>query len=62
MTQTQPIGRFFEQAYDKRLTDEELLEYKDRLVKFFALLIEIDQRNKRKSNEAKTIWNTNNPD
>jgi len=55
MTQTQSIGRFFEQTYDKRLTDEELLEYKDRLIKFFALLIEIDQKNKRKNNEGKTI-------
>lgn len=26
----------------------------DRLVKFFSILIEIDQRNKRKSNETKT--------
>ena len=55
MTQTQPIKKFLEQAYREQLTDEEVLEYKDRLVKFFSLLIEIDQRNKRKSNETKNI-------
>ncbi len=51
---------FFEKAYDKKLTDAEIAEYKDRLVKFYSLLIEIDQRNKRKSNETKTNWNSNN--
>jgi hypothetical protein len=55
MTRTQSIGKFFEQTYSKQLADEEVVEYKNRLVKFFSLLIEIDQRNKRKSNEAKTI-------
>jgi len=55
MTRVQTIRNFFEQAYGKKLSDAEALEYKDRLVKFFSLLIEIDQRNKRKSNETKTI-------
>ena len=36
--------QFFEQMYGKTLTDAELLEYKNRLVKFFSLLIEIDRR------------------
>ena len=36
------------------LPKEKVKEYKDRLVKFFSLLIEIDQRNKRKGNETKT--------
>jgi hypothetical protein len=49
MTQTQSTKKFFEQTYDKQLTAEETLEYKEHLVKFFSLLIEIDQRNKRKS-------------
>jgi len=49
------LKTYFEQAYGKKLTDEEVLEYKDRLVKFFSLLIEIDQRNKRKRNETETI-------
>jgi len=48
MTQTQPIKKFLEQAYREQLTDEEVLEYKDRLVKFFALLVEIDQKNNKK--------------
>ena len=55
MTQTQSIRKFFENKYGKKLTGGEVVEYKDRLVKFFSLLIEIDQRNKRKSNETKTI-------
>ena len=54
MTQTQPIRKFLEKAYGKQLTDEEVLEYKDRLVKFFALLVEIDQKNKQK-NDSKNI-------
>jgi len=51
----QKTRAYFEKAYGKKLADEEVLEYKDRLVKFFSLLIEIDQRNKRKSNETKII-------
>lgn len=39
---------FFEQAYGKKLTDEEVSKYKNRLVKFFSFLVEIDQKNKRK--------------
>jgi len=46
---------YFEQTYGEKLADKELLEYKDRLVKFFSLLVDIDQRNKRKSNENKNI-------
>ena len=42
------LKTFFEQAYGKQLADEEVSEYKDRLVRFFSLLIEIDQTNKRK--------------
>ena len=55
ITTNQKLKNYFEQAYGKKLTDEEVLEYKDRLVKFFSLLIEIDQRNKRKSNENKNL-------
>lgn len=45
--QSKNIKSFFEQAYGKDLSDAEVAEHKDRLVKFFSLLIEIDQRNKR---------------
>lgn len=34
--------------YGKQLTDKEVAEYKDRIVKFFGLLVEIDMRNRRK--------------
>ena len=44
----QEIKTHFEQAYGKKLADGEVAEYKDRLVKFFGLLVEIDQRNKSK--------------
>ena len=50
----QKIKDYFEQAYDKQLTNEEVAEYKNHLVNFFSLLIDVDQRNKRKSNETKT--------
>lgn len=50
----QNLKNYFEKQYGKQLTDTEVVEYKDRLVKFFSLLIEIDQRNKRKANEIKT--------
>ena len=53
------LREFLEQSYGRKLSESELLEYKDRLVKFFSLLIEIDQGNKRKSNETKIIWNPN---
>lgn len=46
---------FFEKQYGKKLTDEEVSEYKNRLVNFFGLLIQIDKRNKRKNYETKTI-------
>jgi len=44
---------FLEKTYGKQITDPEAIEYKERLVKFFALLMEIDQRNKKKNNENK---------
>lgn len=50
-----PLAKFFEQAYGKKLADEEVVEYKDRAVKFFSLLIEIDQKSKRKGDETKTV-------
>lgn len=37
--------------YDRELTDTEVAEYKDRFVKFFSLLVEIDQRCKRGGKE-----------
>ena len=45
---SQSIKKFLEQAYGKELSDTEVEEYKDRLIKFFSLLVEIDLRNKKK--------------
>jgi hypothetical protein len=45
---SEKLKAFLEQMYGKELTDAEVKEYKDRLVKFFSLLVEIDQRTKRK--------------
>ncbi len=42
------LKAFLEQMYGKELTDIEVKEYKDKLVKFFGLLAEIDMRNKKK--------------
>ncbi len=41
------LKAFLEQMYGKSLTDAEVKEYKERLVKFFSLLVEIDQRKKK---------------
>lgn len=49
----QKAKEFFEKTYGKKLTEREVSEYKNRLVKFFALLMEIDRRSNRKSNETK---------
>ena len=49
------LKTYFEQLYGKELTEAEVLEYKQKLVRFFSPLMEIDQRNKRGSNEAETI-------
>lgn len=40
--------RFLEVTYGRKLTNQEAIEYKERLVKFFALLMEVDQKSKRK--------------
>ncbi len=47
-TKHEKLKEFLEQMYGKELTDEEVKEYKDRIVKFFGLLVEIDQRTKKK--------------
>lgn len=44
---------FLEKSYGKKLTETEGLECQNRLTKFVELLIEIDRKGKRKSNETK---------
>ena len=41
------LKAYFEELYGKKLTEAEVLEYKQKLVRFFSLLIEIDQQNKK---------------
>lgn len=50
ITTNQKLKTYLEQDDGKRLADKDVLEYKDRLIKFFSLLIEID----RKENVTKT--------
>jgi len=47
-TAHEKLKNFLEPLYGKELPDAEVKEYKDRLVKFFSLLVEIDMRNKKK--------------
>jgi len=47
------LKQFFEQAYGKELSDAEAMEYKKRLTDFFAVLIQVDQR----ENVTKTYGN-----
>ena len=49
------LRAYFEQLYGKKLTEAEILEYKQKLVRFFSLLIEIDQQNKKRSNETQPV-------
>lgn len=48
INKNEKLKAFLEQMYGKELTDAEVKEYKERLVKFFGLLVEIDMRNKKK--------------
>ncbi|GEM_PF-6760295 len=48
LSKSEKLKSFLEQMYGKELTDAEVKVYKDRLVKFFSLLVEIDMRNKKK--------------
>ena len=49
------LKNYFEELYGKELTEAEVLEYKQKLVRFFSLLIEIDQQNKKRSNETQPV-------
>lgn len=42
------IKNFLEQKSGKKITDVEVVKYKNNLVQFFSLLVEIDQQIKRK--------------
>ena len=42
------LKAFLEQMYGKKLSDEEVKEYKDRLTKLFGLFVQIDQRTKKR--------------
>lgn len=42
------LKAFLEQLYGKELLDEEIKEYKDKIVKLFGLFVDIDMRNKKK--------------
>ncbi len=48
LSKNRRLKAFLEQMYGKELTDAEVKEYKDKLVNFFGLLVEIDMRNKKK--------------
>jgi len=48
ITGNQRLKTYYEKVYGKKLTDLEVNEYQNRIVKLFDLLMEIDQRNKRK--------------
>lgn len=45
------LRAYFEKAYKKELTEAEVLEYEQKLVSFFSLLIEIDQKQKKAGDE-----------
>lgn len=45
------LRTYFEKKYGKSLSDTEVLGYKNKLVQFFSLLIEIDQSQKKKGTQ-----------
>lgn len=48
MANNEKLKAFLEQMYGKKLSDEEVKEYKDRLTKLFGLFVQIDQRTKKR--------------
>ncbi|OGC51772.1 hypothetical protein A2982_00635 [candidate division WWE3 bacterium RIFCSPLOWO2_01_FULL_39_13] len=55
----QDLKTYLEQVYDRELSEAEYIEYKNRLIKFFSLLMEVDQQQKKKSHECNANRNTN---
>ncbi len=47
-SKSEKLKAFLEQMYGRELSETEVTDYKDKLVKFFGLLVEIDMRNKKK--------------
>ncbi len=47
LSKNEKLKAFLEQMYGKKLSDEEIEEYKDRLTKLFGLFVQIDQRTKK---------------
>ena len=43
------LKNYLEVIYGRKITDAEYEEYKQKLVQYFSVLIEIDQRQKKKS-------------
>jgi len=39
--------KFLEQSYGKKFSEAETLDYKEKLIQFFSLLIEIDQKKRK---------------
>lgn len=55
------LRAYFEQKYGRKLSEAEILGYKNKLIQFFSLLIEIDQQQKRKARQSESIWNPDYP-
>jgi len=49
MASNEKLKSFLEQMYGHPISDDELSEYKEKIVRIFSLLIEVDKRNKKKS-------------
>lgn len=49
------LKSYLENLYGKPLSSSELLEYKNSLIKFFNLLIEIDQTKGVKNEQRKSV-------
>lgn len=49
MASNEKLKAFLEQMYGHPISDEELKEYKERIIDVFSVLIEVDRRNRKKS-------------
>lgn len=47
VSENEKLKNFLEQAYGKKLSDEEVKDSMDRFVKYAALLVQIDQKKKK---------------
>lgn len=47
VSENEKLKNFLEQAYGKKLSNEEVKEHTEKITKLFGLFVQIDQKNKK---------------